>query len=70
MIPICNNEERALLLENCKWVDGVIRDTPYVLEVDYLDKFGLDYLLHGDDICYDENGESIFSKFEKIGRFK
>lgn len=65
-----NQIERGDLAGNCKWADGVIQDVPYFIDVDFLDKNNLDFVLHGDDIIYDENGESIYTKFEKAGRFK
>ena len=39
----------------CKWVDEVVRDVPYVMNDEYLrhiiDKYQLDYIVHGDDPC-------------------
>ena len=68
--PIMTNQERIKILRACKWVDGVIEDLPYLISMDLLDKNNIDYVLHGDDIINDENGESIYTQFEKVGRFK
>jgi glycerol-3-phosphate cytidylyltransferase-like family protein len=40
------------------------------MSMNTLDDNGIDYVLHGDDIIYNEQGESIYSLFEKKGRFK
>jgi ethanolamine-phosphate cytidylyltransferase len=63
-------EERAKIVEACKWVDGVLPDLPYHMSVEILDKHGIDFILHGDDIIYNEQGESIYTPFDKLGRFK
>lgn len=65
-----NTQERSDLIGGIKWSDTMIRGCPYHIDVDFLEKNNLDYILHGDDIVYDENGESAYSKFEKIGKFK
>lgn len=65
-----NNKERAELVGNCKWVDSVLSDVPYLINVDFINQHNIDFVLHGDDLIYDENGEGIYTKFEKIGRFK
>lgn len=64
------NSERIKLLRGCKWVDGAIKDIPYYINMDLLDKHKIDYVLHGDDIIHNDQGESIYTQFEKVGRFK
>lgn len=64
------NAERVKLLRACKWVDRTAKNLPYLIEIDTLDKLGVDVVLHGDDIIYNEHGESIYTKFEKVGRFR
>jgi ethanolamine-phosphate cytidylyltransferase len=59
----------------CKWVDEVVRDVPYVLDADYLDKvvFGqhnIDYVVHGDDPCLLPDGTDVFATAKKAGRFR
>lgn len=65
-----NNQERSDLMDGIKWSNDIIRGCPYFIEIDFLEKNNLDYILHGDDIIYDLNGESSYSKFEKVGKFK
>lgn len=70
MSPIMTNSERVKLLRGCKWVDRAIKDLPYFVDIDLLDKHKIDVILHGDDIIYNEQGESTYTQFEKVGRFK
>ena len=64
------NKERIKLLNACKWVDRTIKDIPYYINIDLLDKNNIDMVLHGDDIIYNEQGESIYTQFEKVNRFR
>jgi ethanolamine-phosphate cytidylyltransferase len=68
--PIFSNVERDKLLQACKWVDRTLEDLPYYVSMETLDENNIDYILHGDDIIYNEQGESLYTKFEKVGRFK
>ena len=58
------------MLIGCKWANDVIDGSPYFIEPDYLEQNKLDYILHGDDIIYNSEGESFYTKFENIGKFK
>jgi glycerol-3-phosphate cytidylyltransferase-like family protein len=62
-------EERVKIVKACKWVDEVLPDIPYHPTFETLDRNGIDVILHGDDLVYDENGEMSYSKFEEQGRF-
>jgi ethanolamine-phosphate cytidylyltransferase len=65
-----NTEERKMLVSACRWVDeaGVIPE--YVPTLSILDKFKVDYVMHGDDVINDANGESIYTPFIKAGKYK
>lgn len=62
--------ERMKVLKACKWVDRGIKGLPYLISIATLDSNNIDCVLHGDDIIYNEQGESIYTKFDKVGRFK
>ena len=62
--------ERSKLLKACTWVHDVIEGTPYFPTLDLLNEHKLDYILHGNDIIYNENGVSVYTPFEEQGRFK
>jgi ethanolamine-phosphate cytidylyltransferase len=67
---IMNQFERKKILDSCKFVKEVYIDPRYNLEVEDLDKYNVDFIIHGDDIVIDENGENAYSKFEKVGRLR
>jgi ethanolamine-phosphate cytidylyltransferase len=68
--PLMNVKERAALAGACKWVDEVILDTPYTPTLELLDELNIDFCVHGDDPCFNENGEDVYSSMKKAGRFK
>lgn len=69
-IPVCNEEERYLAVEACKWVDEVVRGAPYVTEIAYMDKYGCDTCVHGDDIVTAADGRDSYHEVKAAGRFK
>lgn len=54
----------------CKWVHEVHIVDKYVLDVSILDQFNADFVIHGDDIILDENGKSIYTPFEELGKLR
>lgn len=67
---VYNEQERLFIGQACKWVDEIDVVDAYVLEPSTLDKYNADFVVHGDDIIYDKNGESIYTPFEKLGKFR
>lgn len=67
---LMNVKERGSLVEACKWVDEVVLDTPYTPTIELLDELNIDYVAHGDDPCYNELGEDVYSEMKKQNRFK
>ena len=60
---IYNEEERKLIVESCKWVKEVHIEEEYILTTDVLKKYDADFVIHGDDIINDSNGENIYTPF-------
>lgn len=50
-----NDEERLAAVEGCRFVDEVVPGVPYVMNEAYLrqvmEKYRIDYVVHGDDPC-------------------
>ncbi|KAG8752721.1 hypothetical protein FRC12_011814 [Ceratobasidium sp. 428] len=44
-----DERERYDLIRGCRWVDEVAEDVPYVTDMDYIAKYDIDYVCHGDD---------------------
>ncbi len=67
---LLNELERKEITKACKWVKEVYVVDSYVLGPEILDQFNCDFVMHGDDIIRDANGDSIYTPFEKIGKFR
>lgn len=67
---LMNVNERAALVAACKWVDEVVIDTPYTPTLKLLDDLNIDFCSHGDDPCFNENGEDVYTEMKKQNRFK
>jgi len=55
---VFNEWERYEALRHCKWVDEIIMDAPWVVDMEFLNKHNIDYVAH-DDLPYkDASGQS------------
>lgn len=63
-------EERYSLLRKTRFVDEVVEDVPYTPTIELLDKLNCDFLVHGDDMPTDTNGNCIFDDVLAAGRMK
>ncbi|PWN35544.1 uncharacterized protein FA14DRAFT_145436 [Meira miltonrushii] len=71
--PVMTSQERYAAVRNCRWVDEVIEDAPWVINQEILDKLSIDYVAH-DDLPYAGAGTSaemsdIYSFCKDQGRF-
>lgn len=61
-------QERLTMVESCKFVDEVVPGCPYIMTNSYLnyiiDKYDIDYVVHGDDPCI-VNGVDVYAAAEK-----
>jgi cytidyltransferase-like protein len=69
--PVCNEKERIDTVKGCKWVDEVVEDVPYVMNDEYLthiiEKYNIDYIVHGDDPCI-VDGKNVYESAIKLGK--
>lgn len=63
---VMTEDERYESLRHCKWVDEIIRDAPWVITEDFLEKHKIDYVTH-DDLPYPGD---VYKKVREIGKFK
>lgn len=66
---VLNDEERATIIKNCKWVDEMLPETAYDVSPDILETVKCDFYIHGDDPCY-VNGVDLCAEFDKVGKFR
>ncbi|KAJ1674866.1 choline-phosphate cytidylyltransferase [Spiromyces aspiralis] len=66
---VLTEEERYDSLRHCRWVDEVIRDAPWVVTQEFLDRHRIDYVCH-DDLPYASKGvEDVYAFVKNQGRF-
>lgn len=68
--PVMSDKERYAAVRGCKWVDEVVEDVPYVTRLGDLDKLNIDFVVHGDDISVDADGNDTYQAIKDAGRFK
>ncbi|KAG7663410.1 MUQ1 [[Candida] subhashii] len=62
-------DERMTNVQACKWVTKAIENAPYVTDPGFMDGYGCKYVVHGDDITTDANGEDCYQVVKDMGRF-
>ena len=63
-------DERCEILNHCKFVNEVVRNVPYVPNIDLLKKINCDFYAHGDDPCLDHEGNDAIGPMKEAGKFK
>lgn len=67
---VMKTRERYEHARAIKWCTAVVEDAPYVTEKEWLDKYNCKYVVHGDDITTDAEGNDCYQLMKDIGRFK
>ena len=65
-----HEEERYTAVEACKWVDEVVRDAPYTTSLEWMEKYGADFCVHGDDIVLNADGSDCYFAVKQANKFK
>ena len=47
--PIIEEVDRYEIIKNCRLVDEIIEDAPRVITQEFIDKYNIDVVVHGDD---------------------
>ncbi|RKF59235.1 Ethanolamine-phosphate cytidylyltransferase [Golovinomyces cichoracearum] len=63
-------KERIAAVNACRWVTRSIPDAPYVTTLPWISHYGCNYVVHGDDITSDSNGQDCYRYVKAAGRFK
>lgn len=68
-LTVMSAKERTESVRNCRWVDEVIEDCPWVITVEFLKQHNIDYVAH-DDIPYGASeGDDIYKPIKEKGMF-
>ncbi|KAF7691603.1 choline-phosphate cytidylyltransferase B isoform X1 [Silurus meridionalis] len=66
---VMTEEERYEALRHCRYVDEVVRDAPWTLTPEFLEKHKIDFVAH-DDIPYSSAGsEDVYKHIKEAGMF-
>ncbi|KAK1168273.1 choline-phosphate cytidylyltransferase B-like isoform X1 [Acipenser oxyrinchus oxyrinchus] len=66
---VMTEEERYEALRHCRYVDEVMRDAPWTLTPEFLEKHKIDFVAH-DDIPYSSAGsEDVYRQIKEAGMF-
>ena len=63
-------EERLAATNACRWVTKSVGWAPYVTSLPYISHYGCKYVVHGDDITSDSDGNDCYRFVKEAGRFK
>jgi len=63
-------QERVAAVDACRWVTRSVPHAPYVTQLPYISHFGCKYVVHGDDITSDSDGNDCYRFVKAAGRFK
>ncbi|KAL4929618.1 ethanolamine-phosphate cytidylyltransferase [Aspergillus undulatus] len=63
-------EERIAAVEACRWATKCVPHAPYVTALPWVSHYGCKFVVHGDDITSDSNGDDCYRFVKAAGRFK
>jgi ethanolamine-phosphate cytidylyltransferase len=66
--PVMNEQERYMAVRACKWVDEVVEAAPYTTELAMVEKYNVDYVVHGDDLVLNADGEDCYAEVKRAGK--
>ncbi|MEU3514814.1 adenylyltransferase/cytidyltransferase family protein [Streptomyces sp. NPDC006654] len=67
--PIMTLAERVAVIEACRYVDVVLPNAPYRVTIGFLDLYGIDVVVHGDDLTADALKE-VFGPVADAGKLR
>jgi ethanolamine-phosphate cytidylyltransferase len=71
--PLMNDQERLTMVSACKFVDEVVPGVPYIMNREYLEyvieKYNIDFVVHGDDPCI-VDGKDVYATAKEAGKFR
>lgn len=66
--PVMNERERYQAVRACKWADEVVEDAPYTTELAWLERYNIDFVVHGDDLVLNADGTDCYAAVKAAGK--
>ncbi|KAJ5907969.1 hypothetical protein N7495_000651 [Penicillium taxi] len=63
-------DERVAAVDACRWATQSVPYAPYVTYLPWVSHYGCKYVVHGDDITSDSDGNDCYRFVKAAGRFK
>ncbi|KAJ5665613.1 Phosphoethanolamine [Penicillium maclennaniae] len=63
-------DERVAAVDACRWATQSVPHAPYVTFLPWVSHYGCKYVVHGDDITSDSDGNDCYRYVKAAGRFK
>ncbi|KAF7723085.1 Ethanolamine-phosphate cytidylyltransferase [Apophysomyces ossiformis] len=67
---VMKEHERYAAVAACKWVDEVVPNAPYNTTVEILQKYNIDFCVHGDDITTMADGTDCYQAVKDAGLYR
>ena len=71
--PLLTEDERRTMVQACQFVDEIVSNVPYVMNREYLEeaieKYRIDYVIHGDDPCI-VDGKDVYASAKEAGKYR
>lgn len=66
--PAMTHAERIEAVRHCRWADEVIPDAPWVVDRAFVDKWGIDYLAHDEEVYPSKDHEDVYAFAKESGK--
>jgi len=67
---VMTDKERYESIRHCRWADEVVEDAPWVVTQEFLDAHKIDFVAHGEDMCFDAEGNDVYAFVKSSGHFR
>ena len=67
--PILTMLERAKVVSGCKYVDDIVTSAPLSVTEEFINKYNIDIVIHGDDIS-EQKKQEFYGVAEKLNKLK
>ena len=68
--PIYKEDDRYEIIRNIKFVDEIVENAPLIITEEFINKYNIDYVVHGFSTDSDSNNQKIFFEIpKKLNKF-